>query len=90
MALRRKLRLPEKNTMLRANPDIQIASMMQQFQAICKEGLAKHNQNRKTVLQSRYLSTSVDATIPLRSAKTEFQHTVELQHTTVEHFTACT
>ena len=37
----RKLRLPEKNTMFRANPNIQIASMMQQFQCnpprmICK------------------------------------------------------
>ena len=59
---------------------------MQQFQ-----WLAKHNENRKTVLQSSYLSTSVDATIPLRSADTELQrtielqHTKELQHTTVEH-----
>ena len=61
------------------------------FNAIRQEWLAKHNQNRKTVLQSSYLSTSVDATIPLRSADTELQraielqHTKELQHTTVEH-----
>ena len=65
-----KLRLPEKNTMFRANPNIQSASMMQ---------------NRKTVLQSRYLSTSVGAASPLRSAHTELQHAIELQRATVEH-----
>ena len=73
-----------KHTMFRANPNIQIASMVQQFQCNLPRMTCKTNQNCKTVLQSRYLSTSVDATIPLRSADSELRHTIELQHT-VEH-----
>ena len=38
---------------------------------ICQQSLARHDQDRKTVLKRRYLSTSVGATIPLRSADTE-------------------
>ena len=55
--------------------------------AICQQWLAKDNQNRKTTLQNKYPSRSVDAAIPLGSAQTaqELRNTIELQHTTVEH-----
>ena len=74
-----------QKTMFGANPNIQIASTMQQFQCDLPRMTCENNENRKTVLQSSYLSTSFDAAIPLRSADTELQHTVGLQHATVEH-----
>ena len=79
----RNLRLPEKK-------NVQILtfkshSWCSSSNAICREWLAKGNQNRKTVLENKYASRSFGAAIPLRSAQTEWQKTIELQHTTIEH-----
>ena len=62
--------------MPRANPNVQIASSRSSSNAICQRWLAKHNQNRKTTLENKYLSRHLDAAIPLRSAKTELQSTI--------------
>ena len=45
----------------------------------------KTHYNRKTLLETKYLSRHLDAAIPLRSADTDLKKTIELQHTTVEH-----
>ena len=68
----RNLRLPVK-TMFRANPNIQIASMMKQFQCDLPRMTCKTNYNHKTLLETKYLSRHVGAAIiPLRSADTDY------------------
>ena len=74
-----------KDTMFRANPNIQIAFMMySSSNAICQEWLAKDNRNRKT-LENKYPSRGVNAAISMRSAETELQNTIDWQGTAVEH-----
>ena len=75
-------RFTRKNTMFRAfksHPECSSSN------AIRQQSLAKGNQNHKTVLQSSYLSNSIDTTIPQQSADTELQSALELQHAVVEH-----
>ena len=61
------------------------ATFMQPLQSDLLHGLAKHNQNRKTVLKNKRPSSSLGAAVPLRSAQTELHNTLELQHATAEH-----
>ena len=45
----------------------------------------KTQYNRKTLLETKYLSRHLAAAIPLRSADTHLKKTIELQHATVKH-----
>ena len=82
----RNLRLPVK-TMFRANPNIQIASMMKQFQCDLPRirMTCKTQYNRKTLVETKYLSRHLEAATPLRSPDTDLKKTIELQQTTVKH-----
>ena len=45
----------------------------------------KTQDNRKTLLETKYLSRHLGAAIPLRSAETDLKKTMQSQHTTVKH-----
>ena len=81
----RNLRLPEKTQCSVQILTFKSHPWCSSSNAICREWLAKDNQNRTPVLENKYPSRSFGAAIPLRSAQTELHNTIELQHTTVEH-----
>ena len=78
-----------KNTMFRADPNIQIASMMQQFQLRSANSDLQNTIRigSQYILENNYPSRSLGAAIPLRSAQTELHNSIDLQHTTLQHIT---